>query len=82
MDNNIMRDAFMLLHSLGITPTYDGYYYTAYAVSLIIYQLGMFFNGGVFGLGTAVAFAALAALIFMLVRKNPYQEHTLKSVKA
>ena len=57
----------------------------AYAVSLCIYQIGTLMTGGGFGVFTAVAFAVLAFIIYMLVR--PYkQAHTLrvniKSVKA
>lgn len=40
----------------------------AYAVSLCIYQFGNLFTKGMFGIGTAVAAAVLAAGIFMLVR--------------
>ena len=40
----------------------------AYAVSLCIYQFGNLFTKGMFGIGTAVAAAVLAAGIFLLVR--------------
>ncbi len=43
----------------------------AYAVSLMIYQLGSFVTGGGFGLGTAVAIALLAAFVWLLVRPDP-----------
>ena len=45
----------------------------AYVVSLIIYQLGSLFAGTGSILGSIVGFAALAALIYLLVRKNPYE---------
>ncbi len=45
----------------------------AYAVSLIIYQLGMWFYGGMFNAGTIVALAVLALLLYLLLRKNPYE---------
>lgn len=45
----------------------------AYVVALIIYQVGTFAVTGVFTAGTAVGFAAVAFLVYMLVRKNPYK---------
>ncbi len=44
----------------------------AYVASLIVYQLGKFFTGGGFSLLTAIAFVLLAALLYLLLRKNPY----------
>lgn len=41
----------------------------AYVISLIIYQIGNLFSAGAFGFATVVAFAALGALVYMLVRK-------------
>jgi ferrous iron transport protein B len=41
----------------------------AYVIALIINQLGMLFTGGGFTAGTVFGFAALALLVFMLVRK-------------
>ena len=49
----------------------------AYAISLIVYQLGMLFTGGVFGVWTVVAFVILAMLIYLLFRKNKYDNNTL-----
>ncbi len=46
----------------------------AYAVALIIYQLGRLFTGGGFGLWTIVAVVVLAAIIYQLFR--PYKEAT------
>ncbi|MDO4581431.1 MAG: ferrous iron transport protein B [Bacillota bacterium] len=44
----------------------------AYVISLIIYQLGMLFSGGGFNFWTAIAFIALAAVLWLLFRKNSY----------
>lgn len=54
----------------------------AYAVSLIIYQIGSLFAGNVHPLGLVVAIALVAFMIFMLVR--PYKENSaeIKSVRA
>ena len=49
----------------------------AYAVALIVYQLGLLFSGAGFGLGTAAALAVLAGLIYLVVRKNRYDENHL-----
>ncbi len=54
----------------------------AYVIALIVYQLGLLFTGAGFGLGTAVAIVLLAALVYMVVRKNPYDEnHLTQKVK-
>ncbi len=45
----------------------------AYAVSLIIYQLGSWFTGAGNIIGTVFALGALAFMIYMLVRKNKYE---------
>ncbi|MEG2929044.1 MAG: ferrous iron transport protein B [Oscillospiraceae bacterium] len=42
----------------------------AYSVSLVIYQLGLFFQGGGFSIFTAAAVAVLAGLVYLLVRKE------------
>ena len=52
----------------------------AYVVALMIYQIGMLFQG-VFGLGTVVAIALLAAMIYFLVRKNPYNDNGVYAQK-
>ena len=52
----------------------------AYAVSLIVYQLGAWFIGAGNVFGTVVAVAVLAFMVYMLVRKNKYDENRL-SVK-
>ena len=46
----------------------------AYVVALIVYQLGSFFAGGGFGLGTAAGLAALAAVLYLLFRPAPKLE--------
>ena len=49
----------------------------AYAVSLVIYQLGMLFTGGGSIIGSVAAFAIVATILYMLFR--PYKESgTLK----
>ncbi len=49
----------------------------AYAVSLIVYQLGMLFTGAGSVIGSIAAFAILAVMVYMLLR--PYKESdTLK----
>ena len=50
----------------------------AYVVAMIVYQLGMLF-GGHFGVGTVVALLLLAGLIYLLLRKNKYQDAPLKA---
>ena len=44
----------------------------AYAISLIVYQLGLVFTGNGFTVGTAAGIIALAGLLFLLFRKNKY----------
>lgn len=46
----------------------------AYAVALIVYQLGNLIINGVFGIGTIVALIVLAGMIFLLVRKGKSSE--------
>ena len=48
----------------------------AYAISLIVYQLGMLFSG-VFTAWTVVAFLVLASLVYLLVRPNKYNSNQL-----
>ncbi len=48
----------------------------AYAASLIVYQLGMLLHGGGFTVGTAAAVLALAALVYLVVRKNRHGRAT------
>ena len=44
----------------------------AYAVSLMVYQFGMFFTGAGFTIGTAAAIAVLIGMIYLVFRKNRY----------
>ena len=47
----------------------------AYCTSLVIYQIGGLFTGEVaFGLGTVAALVILAALLYLLFRRNKYQD--------
>ncbi len=54
----------------------------AYVVSFIVYQIGSLFVGGGFGIGTVIAILAVIAIIYLLVRRNPYDEEHLHSVSA
>lgn len=47
----------------------------AYAISLIIYQFGSWFEGAGNIVGTVLACLVLAFIVYMLVRKNPYGEN-------
>ena len=50
----------------------------AYVMSLIVYQIGGLITGEVsFGVGTVVAVVLIAGLLYMLFRKNKYDENTL-----
>ena len=49
----------------------------AYVVAMIVYQLGMVFAGH-FGVGTVVALLLLAGLVYLLLRKNKYQDSELR----
>ncbi len=46
----------------------------AYAISLIVFQIGALISGGGFTILTAVAFIVLAAIIWLLVRPNKYSK--------
>lgn len=41
----------------------------AYVLALIVFQVGGFISGGSFGVGTAVGFALIAGIIYLLFRK-------------
>ena len=49
----------------------------AYIVALIVYQLGLLFNGAGFTVATAIAILLLAGLVYLVVRKNPYNDNHL-----
>ncbi len=44
----------------------------AYAISLMIYQFGIFFTGAGFTVGTAAAIAVLIGMLYLIFRKNKY----------
>ncbi|WP_294423570.1 ferrous iron transport protein B [uncultured Treponema sp.] len=54
----------------------------AYVLTLIVYQLGMLFVHGYFGVGTVFAFIFLAGIIFALFRKDPYKGQYFDSKSA
>ena len=54
----------------------------AYVISLIVYQLGMLFQGQANVPGAIAAFILLAALIYLLVRKNSYEKSVQGTQKA
>ncbi len=49
----------------------------AYAISLIVYQLGILFTEGVFTIWTVAALLVLAAIVYMMLRKNKYGEKNI-----
>ncbi|MPM75343.1 Fe(2+) transporter FeoB [bioreactor metagenome] len=51
----------------------------AYAVALVVNQLGMLLSGGRFGAGTVFAIAVLIGFIYLLFRKNKYSEYNISS---
>jgi ferrous iron transport protein B len=53
--------------SIGAIAYMTGF---AYAMCLIVYQLGNLINGGAFGIGTIAAILTLGAFLFLLFRKN------------
>lgn len=50
----------------------------AYAISLIVYNIGMLISAGVFTVWTALAFATLIVLLYFIFRKNKYDNNTLR----
>lgn len=50
----------------------------AYTISLVFYQFGLLLTGHGFTGGTAAAVAALALVLYMVGRKNPYLKKTAK----
>ena len=54
----------------------------AYVVSFIVFQLGSLVTGGGFGLGTALALVAVAGVLYLVFRPNPYDRERLSSVSA
>ncbi|MBQ3081357.1 MAG: ferrous iron transport protein B [Clostridia bacterium] len=45
----------------------------AWVISLIIYQVGMLITDGVFGVWTVLALIAIVSIIYLLFRKNKYE---------
>ena len=62
--NNTKWFAFAICYQCGL----------AYLVSLCIYQLGMLFTQGVFGVGTVVAIIIAVVFIYLIVRPNKYKK--------
>ena len=57
----------------------------AYVVSLIVYQIGGLITGEVsFGIGTVVAVVLVVGIVYLLFRKNKYEDErlTIRSVDA
>ncbi|NLI22936.1 MAG: ferrous iron transport protein B [Clostridiales bacterium] len=55
----------------------------AYAVALVFFQLGLLAVGGAFTAATGVAIALLGLAVYLLARRNPYNQNVLKvKVKA
>jgi len=50
----------------------------AYAISLMVYQFGLLFTGAGFTVWTAAAIIVLIAMVYLLVRRNKYEEKSLK----
>ena len=54
----------------------------AYVVTLIVYQIGMLFVGGGFGIGSAVAIILLAVMLYLLFRPDPYKSQKVFSKRS
>ena len=54
----------------------------AYAVTLVVYQLGSVLCGGAFGIGTIAALIVLAFMLFMLFRPDPYKDQKTYSKRS
>ena len=53
----------------------------AYAIALIVYNvIGLFF-GTAFSFWTVAGLVVLAVLVYLIVRKNPYDDQHLKMAK-
>ena len=53
----------------------------AYVISLIVYQIGLLFTGVLTG-WTVVALVLLGCMLYLLVRKNPYEESVTEKARA
>lgn len=57
----------------------------AYAITLVVYQIGSFLLYGTFGVWTVIAFVVLLFMLFMLFRPDPYKDqktYAKRSVQA
>ncbi|GHV26482.1 ferrous iron transport protein B [Clostridia bacterium] len=54
----------------------------AYIVALCLYQVGMLFTAGSFGVGTFVAFILIAVFSYMLFRRAPGNDHGAGKARA
>ena len=66
------------MHSAKWTWAAIGYMTVfAYAIAMIVFQLGSWLNTGVFTVATGVALLLLGVLLYFLFRKNPYEKMAL-----
>lgn len=54
----------------------------AYAVGLMVFQLGKWLAGAAFGLGTGAALGVLAAMLYLLLRKNRHETNARQRAAA
>ena len=54
----------------------------AYAVSLMVYQIGSLVLYGTFGFWTVVSFVVLAFMLYMLFRPDPYKDQKVYSTRS
>jgi len=52
----------------------------AYVTAMIVYQFGLLFAGSAVTVSTIIAFLLLAAILYLLARKSPYQQDYLHRV--
>jgi len=62
-----MNSAKWTLYAIGYLCVF------AYSVSLIVYQLGLLISGGAFTAATGAALVVAAAMLWLLLRRNPYE---------
>ncbi len=73
----IRREMNSVKWTLGTLAYMCGF---AYVIAMIVYQIGGLFTGeATFGVFTVIAIAALAALVYLLVRKNKYADVKVKT---